>query len=60
MLWAANEMKLRRAQATCGKDATEEQIKAEYVKLGGLVINVPVNVEVADVVVEPKKKTSKK
>jgi len=70
MIWAANEMKLRRAQAMCGRDASEADVKAQYVKLGGLVVGVPVNVEVetgeelkeevADVVETPKKKTGKK
>jgi NADH:ubiquinone oxidoreductase subunit D len=62
MLWAANEMKLRRAQATCGKDASEADVKAQYIKLGGLVIDVPetfetqIEEETADVILKPKKK----
>lgn len=67
MIWAANEMKLRRAQALCGKDASEADVKAQYVKLGGLLINVPEEAveeptkeETPEVVETPKKKTGKK
>lgn len=66
MNWAVNEVKLRRAQAKCGKDASEADVKAEYIRLGGLVINVEEEVEevaieeeVADIVIAPKKKAKK-
>lgn len=38
MKWAANELKLNRAIAKLGKEATEEEIKAEYIKMGGLIV----------------------
>ena len=34
--WAANEFKLQRAIAAVGRE--EEAVKAEYIKLGGLLI----------------------
>lgn len=36
--WAGNSFKLQRAIVQAGKEATEEQIKAVYVSLGGQVI----------------------
>ncbi len=61
MNWAVNEVKLRRAQAKCGKDASEADVKAEYIKLGGLMRHeeVAIEHEVADVVIAPKKKAKK-
>jgi len=65
MTWAANIMKLRRAEATCGVGAIEEAIKAEYIRIGGLVLDVAKDVEVEPVVeevivVEKPKKVVKK
>lgn len=73
MDWSTNPLKLARAKANAGVNATEEQIKAEYIRLGGLVhaeetyvIKAPeplTNQDVADMVKPVKKavkKTSKK
>lgn len=38
MNWAKNNVKLHRAISLCGVGATEEQIKAKYIELGGLVV----------------------
>lgn len=35
MIRALNKIKLQRAIASCAVDATEEEIKAAYLKLGG-------------------------
>lgn len=35
--WSTNPQKLARAIGVAGKDATEEEIKAEYMKIGGKV-----------------------
>lgn len=37
MDWALNKIKLQRAIAKCGANASEEDIKAAYVSMGGLV-----------------------
>lgn len=38
MNWAVNQVKLQRAISLCGVGVSEEQIKAKYIELGGLVI----------------------
>jgi len=35
--WAVNQIKLQRAIDKLGANVTEEQIKAEYIRMGGLV-----------------------
>lgn len=35
--WALNEVKLQRAKVRVGPNATEDEIKGEYLKLGGLI-----------------------
>lgn len=37
--FAINQTKLQRAIAALGPDATEEEVKAEYVKYGGKLTN---------------------
>lgn len=39
MNWASNTIKLQRAIAVCGPNATEDQIKETYIKMGGLVLD---------------------
>lgn len=50
-----NIYKLIRAKAAVGPDATEEQIKAEYLKLGGLYIDEETTPEPAPKVTKNKK-----
>ncbi len=48
-IWALNPSKLARAINIAGSNATEEQIKAEYVKLHGLLGKEEVKEEVVPV-----------
>jgi hypothetical protein len=56
--WSTNPIKLRRAIDGISKEATEAEIKAEYVRIGGLVRET----EEPVVITEPKpvKKVVKK
>lgn len=36
--WAQNKIKLARAITLAGTDATEERVKEQYIKIGGLII----------------------
>ena len=63
--WAANREKLSRAIGTVGPDATEAEVKAEYVRIAGLVLNDDgtkgdVKEEVVEEVAEKPVKKSKK
>lgn len=66
--WAVNPSKLQRAIAKVApKNGTEEDIKAEYILIGGLVREVEVEEGVEEVSIEeegtdeaPKAKKSKK
>lgn len=65
--WAANPSKLQRAIAKVApKNGTEEDIKAEYILIGGLVREVEIEEGVEEVSIEegtdeaPKAKKSKK
>lgn len=57
--FAHNKTKLNRALVICGSSPTEECVRAEYTKMGGLVIGpVESTAEIAvevEVVEEPKK-----
>ena len=56
--WAQNKSKLQQAIATCrtsNPNFTEEDVKAEYVRHLGVVIDIPV----VEKVVEKPKKVSK-
>ena len=66
--WAANPSKLQRAIAKVApKNGTEEDIKAEYILIGGLVCEMEIEEGVEEVSIEeegtdeaPKAKKSKK
>jgi len=68
MDWSTNPIKLRRAIDALPKDATEEQIKAEYVRIGGGLAHTEVvatehivtKEEVTMPVVKPKRTYAKK
>lgn len=58
-----NKIKYQRAVAACGKDATLEEIKAAYVKIGGQLIEEEVSPEKTEeesIVTKLVKKVSKK
>jgi len=57
--FAVNPLKLQRAIAAAGPDATMEEIKAKYVAFGGLIDETVAVVE-EEVVEEAPKKRSKK
>lgn len=62
--FAANKVKLQRAIAAVGPEATEEEVKAKYVEFGGLVIEETFAAkeapEAAEAPAEKPKKTKKK
>lgn len=45
MKWAVNQSKLQRAVTKYGTNATEDAIRAEYIKMGGLVDERYINYE---------------
>ncbi len=57
--FAVNPLKLQRAIAKAGPDATMEEIKAVYVSFGGLVDETGAVVEEETVEEAPKKKSKK-
>lgn len=60
MKWAQNKTKLQRV-LDAHKGASEEIIKAEYIKIGGLVYDIPeVEVKTEEVKQSPIKKAVKK
>jgi len=56
--FALNKLKLNQVIAKCGANATEEEIKAEYLKRGGLVEEESKTTQ--EVPVSPKKEIAKK
>lgn len=56
--WGQNKSKLQQAIATCratNPNFTEEDVKAEYVRHLGVVIDIPVVEKVIEKVEKPKK-----